>query len=773
MSHDFPNKDLSASAEEHESLENDPASDFTPYMVQSLADAIRGLLSENLFRRVLSEDELTFLLQFEAISEQAKLLAMRIFGRIQIIFREADFDKMLGIKSESYVRELVASGLLTTNLDGLEHTDLLNCLNRRELELVALKYNVKNCKKLKMTKLVEILLKTVVASPLGTLFQKPVDSGVHFRKLVSRVLGACWRTDRSRVRLLASVLWLTSLGSETGSSTMNTSVRVKSIEMHLKSELYNMLLVRRGDLVFPAYEVKRCTAVYRSPNEVQDHLDLLDLELRLNYLMSVKDYPSATELFGRMQTRLLDLVIKHEHKREDVPSFLRRFTGPYRALRILSTVVDLFERQRRYKDAVSLILSILSAPRYTASTACPLDALGPCRVGWLLIRLMIDLGNHLRNPASAVDTVVTFINSVRESATDCDVSLCPCLRGGLRLSVYEQLLKLADCVNDAAKSDEAITTREPKRKRLMKDLDKTAEQPVHQHSQAQITVPRLVTHLKQSPEVHLAAPVNASSKEIGTSRPHYLWTEAVPPRKSAGSSTQSTTPVDLSEESQTLLLNVEQWALCHYRHVSGFERGIHTESSVYHLLFVLLFYDILFDQSFPDVFYSFRQSAPLDLFTDDFYYARHELIEQRLTWILDAEKLDQTNSDVLDPVEQWITGCWTAHHGERCLWVSWDILDSAKDAYDLFWCLGPKVVHAICYQLAKDFRHWKSGLPDLVVWSPRERRSKIIEVKGPGDQLSTKQIMWLDVLVRSGADVEICHVSAVPHRSIAPRKTFV
>ncbi|KAF6777072.1 hypothetical protein AHF37_03833 [Paragonimus kellicotti] len=450
--------------------------------------------------------------------------------------------------------------------------------------------------------------------------------------------------------------------------------------------------------------------------------------------------------------------------------FLRRFTGPYRALRILSTVVDLFERQRRYKDAVSLILSILSAPRYMASTGCPLDSLGPCRAGWLLIRLMIDLGNHLKNPASAIETVMAFIKSVRESATDCGVSLCPCLRGGLRLSVYEQLLKLADCVNDADKSDEVNTIREPKRKRLMKDLDKTAEQSAHQHNQAKIAVPRLVAHLKQSPEVHLAAPVNASSKEIGTSRPHYLWTEAVPPKKSAGSPTQSTTPVDLSEESQTLLLNVEQWALCHYRHVSGFERGIHTESSVYHLLFVLLFYDILFDQSFPDVFYSFRQSAPLDLFTDDFYHARYKLIEQRLTWILDAEKLNQANCDALDPVEQWITGCWTAHHGERCLWVSWDILDSAKDAYDLFWCLGPKVVHAICYQLAKDFRHWKSGLPDLVVWSPRERRSKIIEVKGPGDQLSTKQIMWLDVLVRSGADVEICHISAVPHRSIAQRK---
>jgi len=33
-----------------------------------------------------------------------------------------------------------------------------------------------------------------------------------------------------------------------------------------------------------------------------------------------------------------------------------------------------------------------------------------------------------------------------------------------------------------------------------------------------------------------------------------------------------------------------------------------------------------------------------------------------------------------------------------------------------------------------------------------------VEVKGPGDRLSTKQILWLDYLTRLGVDAEVCYV---------------
>jgi len=38
---------------------------------------------------------------------------------------------------------------------------------------------------------------------------------------------------------------------------------------------------------------------------------------------------------------------------------------------------------------------------------------------------------------------------------------------------------------------------------------------------------------------------------------------------------------------------------------------------------------------------------------------------------------------------------------------------------------------------------------------------QIVEVKGPGDRLSTKQILWLDYLTRLGVDAEVCYVKGL------------
>lgn len=38
-------------------------------------------------------------------------------------------------------------------------------------------------------------------------------------------------------------------------------------------------------------------------------------------------------------------------------------------------------------------------------------------------------------------------------------------------------------------------------------------------------------------------------------------------------------------------------------------------------------------------------------------------------------------------------------------------------------------------------------------------RVKMVEVKGPGDRLSDRQIAWLGQLIRWGADVEVCYLS--------------
>ena len=36
-----------------------------------------------------------------------------------------------------------------------------------------------------------------------------------------------------------------------------------------------------------------------------------------------------------------------------------------------------------------------------------------------------------------------------------------------------------------------------------------------------------------------------------------------------------------------------------------------------------------------------------------------------------------------------------------------------------------------------------------------------MEVKGPGDRLSQKQILWMDFFLSQGVDAEVCHVTGM------------
>lgn len=73
-------------------------------------------------------------------------------------------------------------------------------------------------------------------------------------------------------------------------------------------------------------------------------------------------------------------------------------------------------------------------------------------------------------------------------------------------------------------------------------------------------------------------------------------------------------------------------------------------------------------------------------------------------------------------------------------------------------CFNAERMSQICQVLALDYRHYRRGLPDLIVWNPTTKAVKIIEVKSHFDRVSPTQSMWLTFLSSFGFDVEICHV---------------
>lgn len=201
----------------------------------------------------------------------------------------------------------------------------------------------------------------------------------------------------------------------------------------------------------------------------------------------------------------------------------------------------------------------------------------------------------------------------------------------------------------------------------------------------------------------------------------------------------------------TVLCSVEELALEHYRR-SGFDQGIHGEGSTFSTLCGLLLWDVIFMDGIPDVFRNAYQACPLDLCTDSFFASRRLALEARLQMIHSASA---------ESLRAQVAATWRAQEGRAAALVSWDRFASLQQAQDLVSCLGGPLLSGVCRRLATDFRHCRGGLPDLVVWNSQSHLFKLVEVKGPNDRLSPKQMIWLDELQRLGADVEVCHVVAV------------
>uniref|UniRef100_A0A4X2L8F6 Fanconi-associated nuclease n=1 Tax=Vombatus ursinus TaxID=29139 RepID=A0A4X2L8F6_VOMUR len=205
----------------------------------------------------------------------------------------------------------------------------------------------------------------------------------------------------------------------------------------------------------------------------------------------------------------------------------------------------------------------------------------------------------------------------------------------------------------------------------------------------------------------------------------------------------------------TVMCSVEELALAYYRQ-NGFDQGIHGEGSTFITLYSFLLWDIIFMDGIPDVFRNFYQAFPLDLYTDSFYENRRDAIESRLQMIHKASP---------ETLKEWIANVWNAQEGKVASGVNWDRFSSLQQAQDLVSCFGGPFLSGVCRLLATDLRHHRGGLPDLVVWNTPNNHFKLVEVKGPNDRLSHKQMIWLDELQKLGAQVEVCHVVAVGAKS--------
>ncbi|GJQ66156.1 hypothetical protein Trydic_g4218 [Trypoxylus dichotomus] len=241
-----------------------------------------------------------------------------------------------------------------------------------------------------------------------------------------------------------------------------------------------------------------------------------------------------------------------------------------------------------------------------------------------------------------------------------------------------------------------------------------------------------------------------------------IWEEQIPRPKSFPSVCITALGNDLAAENQRghykymysngdlSYMNVEQIAIRHYIDEKGFTNGIHCEGALMQTIFYILFWDIIYTGGISYTFLCKMQYLPLDFYSEEFYANRKIVIDERL--------LDIKSNWSLDYLKSYIDKTWCFMSIYKSLFISAYIEDS-ETLYKIITCIGRKIVSDICRRLVGNFRDYRAGMPDLFVYS--EDKCKFVEVKGPGDILSTKQKVWLNYLLSIGADAEVCYVKKV------------
>ena len=131
------------------------------------------------------------------------------------------------------------------------------------------------------------------------------------------------------------------------------------------------------------------------------------------------------------------------------------------------------------------------------------------------------------------------------------------------------------------------------------------------------------------------------------------------------------------------------------------------------------------------MFRSPNQANPLDFGTDDFYPNRRAAVDARLDEI-------ETMTD--EDLDSCVRDTWERHFGVVSR-VNWDLFSGGADQIvGLLGCLSRTQLRGICERLVKHHRHTRSGFPDLTLWDPDRKECIVVEVKGPNDRLSDKQV---------------------------------
>jgi hypothetical protein len=173
--------------------------------------------------------------------------------------------------------------------------------------------------------------------------------------------------------------------------------------------------------------------------------------------------------------------------------------------------------------------------------------------------------------------------------------------------------------------------------------------------------------------------------------------------------------------------------------------GAHLENRLPLALLGLAFWDIVFTPV-PGMFTHRYQSAPLDLYWPDFRRTRAAAITQRFNELRVPGALGARLRET-----------YRAKYGVSNALVAWSRLPS-RFLEQVLQALPEQHLVAMFDFMLDDLQQTRTGFPDLLVcFGPGSYR--LVEVKGPGDQLRREQRLWFELFERAGIPASVLRVS--------------
>ena len=208
-----------------------------------------------------------------------------------------------------------------------------------------------------------------------------------------------------------------------------------------------------------------------------------------------------------------------------------------------------------------------------------------------------------------------------------------------------------------------------------------------------------------------------------------------------------------------MICSVEEYVLSYYKAQMNLD-GIHGEGALINSICAALYWNVIYEKKVPDTFFNTTQITPLDFNFRDFYFSRKEVIEHRSQEVLSMSE---------DQIKNEICHLWATKKNVTCL-ISWHLFKNVNHFLGMLFCFTKSQLVQICEMILKSDRLSSSGFPDLIIWNEKFRLLEIIEVKGPKDKLSNKQLLWIEFLCQIGITAKCCRVETTIETKEQPKE---